>query len=254
MIVGVIGLMFASFFAGFSIRSVPLLAGPLGATTTPIVYQMPSIPGVQQAGAGAGGAGMPPSAPAAPVKVSNMTLDGAIIKGKADAPVTFVDFSDFQCPFCQRYANTTLPQIMKDYVDAGKVKYAFMQFPLEFHPNAKPAAIAAQCANDQDKFWPFHNILYSNQDKWQSLSGNETTKVFKQYAATLKLDTAKFNSCVDSKKYDEQITKDTSVGSKYQVSGTPTFYIGNDKKGYTQLVGAQPVSTFKQQIDQLLKS
>jgi protein-disulfide isomerase len=246
MVVGVVGLMFASFFAGFSVRSIPLLAGPLGAATTPVVYQMPpSIPGLQQAGSGA---------PAAPVKVSNITLDGAIIKGKPNAPVTLVDFSDFQCPFCQRYSNTTFPQLMKDYVDTGKVKYAFMQFPLDFHPNAKPAAIAAQCANEQGKFWPFHDVLYSTQDKWQSLSGNETTKVFKQYAATLKLDTAKFNTCVDSKKYDDQITKDTSVGSKYQVSGTPTFYIGNDKKGYTQLVGAQPVSTFKQQIDQLLAS
>ena len=81
-----------------------------------------------------------------------------------------------------------------------------------------------------------------------------TSKVFKQYAASLKMDAVKFNSCVDSKKYDDQITKDISIGSKYHISGTPTFYIGNDKNGYTQLVGSQPVSTFKQQIDQLLKS
>ena len=94
-----------------------------------------------------------------------MALDGAIMKGKADAPVTMVDFSDFQCPFCGRYAATTFPQIMKDYVDSGKVKYAFMQFPLEFHPNAKPSAIAAQCANDQNMFWPFHDKLYSQSNQ-----------------------------------------------------------------------------------------
>ncbi len=247
MIVGVIGLMLASFFAGFSFRNLPMFAAQFA--QTPIVLTIPSNPGSFPTGSPTG----PFTAPT-PIKVSNMTIDGAIVKGKPNATVTFVDFSDFQCPFCQRYSNTTYHQLMDEYVDTGKIQYAFVQFPLEFHANAKPAAIAAQCANDQEMFWPFHDRLYSTQDKWQSLSGNETSKIFKKYAIDLKMDPKKFDSCYDSQKYKDKIEKDIQKGSKYQVSGTPTFYIGNNKSGFTQIVGAQPMSTFKQTIDQLLKS
>ncbi|HXT83097.1 MAG TPA: DsbA family protein [Verrucomicrobiae bacterium] len=183
---------------------------------------------------------------------SDIPLADAKIKGNSSALVTFVDFSDFGCPFCQRYATTTLPQLMKDYVDTNKIRYAFMQFPLDEHPNAKSAAMASECANDQGKFWQYHNTLFSTQSQWKSLSANDASTDFKKYAVDLGLNPSKFDSCLDSKKYENKINHDIQIGTTY-VTGTPTFYIGNNKNGYTEIDGSQPPSTFQQTIDHLLK-
>ncbi|MDN5847291.1 MAG: DsbA family protein, partial [Candidatus Nitrosocosmicus sp.] len=244
MIIGVIGLMLASFFAGYSIKNIPFL---MTSYPAPIVVQVPITPGSQQISNQEVGESTTSS------KVSNMTLEDAIVKGKPNATVTLVDFSDFQCSFCERYANTTLPQIMKEYVDTGKVRYAFMHYPLDYNQNSIPAAMAAQCANDQGKFWEYHDYLFLKQSEWEFLSNNESTKMLKKYAVDLKIDPEKFNSCLDSKKYESKITKDKAdYKEHYKVSGTPTFYIGNEINGYTKFEGAQPISTFKQIIDGLL--
>ena len=176
------------------------------------------------------------------------------VLGMSSAPVTMIEFSDFQCPFCEKYFSQTLPGIEKNYVDSGKVKLVFKNMPLEnLHPNAKQAALAAECANEQNKFWDYHNKLFANQDGWANLSSVNATNIFKQYAAQIGLDTNSFNSCVDSSKYDTSVNKDAQDGKTYGATGTPTFFIGSDSKGYTKLVGAQPYAVFQQALDSELK-
>ncbi len=184
-------------------------------------------------------------------KVASVNTDGAPTKGKADAPVTMVEFADFQCPFCSRFASDTLQQLVKTYVDTGKIKFVYKEFPLPFHSNSQPAAMAAECANEQAKFWPYHDKLYATQTTWDNQDSNTVKNTFKQYAASLGLNAASFNSCLDSSKYSDKIQKQSSEGSQYGVSGTPTFYVGNQKAGYMQIVGAQPVSSFEQLIKQV---
>jgi protein-disulfide isomerase len=188
-------------------------------------------------------------------KIQSVSIDeGDPIKGKPDAPVTMVEFADFQCPFCARYAINTFPQIEKEYISSGKLKYVYKDFPVEFHINAKPAALAAQCANEQGKFWEYHDILFKNQPRWKNQDGNLAATTFKKYATDAGLNAASFGSCLDSKKYEEKIDMDAQQGSTYNIPGTPTFYIGNEKQGYTEIPGAQPFQSFKTTIDQLLSS
>jgi protein-disulfide isomerase len=191
-----------------------------------------------------------PAAP--PTRVESISLDGAITKGKQGAPVRMVEFSDFQCPFCKRHFDNTLEQIEKEYVSTGKVQYVYKHYPLDFHPNAKSAAVAAECANEQGKFWEYHDVLFEKQTEWETQDANASATTFKTFATDLKLDTNKFNSCLDANKYEEKVDKELQEGSTYGVSGTPTFYIGNEQQGYTPIVGAQPFTTIKQTIDQLL--
>jgi protein-disulfide isomerase len=123
---------------------------------------------------------------------------------------------------------------------------------MPFHQNGIPAAIAADCANDQGKFWDYHNILYSKQTEWENLSGNSTNAKFKEYAKSIaNIDTSQFISCIDSQKYKDKVDKDIVDWSLYGVSGTPTFYIGNEEKGYTEILGAQPISSFENIIKQV---
>ena len=224
-IVGVASLMIASFLVGYN------MGGP-GRVIMP------------QGGA----------LPAAPVKVSSIVLDGAPTQGKPDAPLTFVEFSDFQCPFCESFYSQTYEQILNNYVDTGKIKFVFKQFPMDsLHPNAREAALASECANEQGKFWSYHNALFGNQTTWANQNSTQVVNSLKKYGLDLKLDTVRFNSCLDSKKYADVLDKDSQEGSSYGVSGTPTFYIGNNKTGYTQVVGTQPFSIFQQTIDQVGK-
>ena len=159
------------------------------------------------------------------------------VKGPASAKVTIIEFSDFQCPFCSQVQDT-LKQVFTTY--PTQVKVVFRNFPLPMHENAEAAAEAALCANEQGKFWEYHDKLFSNQDK---LSVTD----LKQYAVSLGLDTGKFNSCLDSKKYQEAVQKDTSAGQAVGVSGTPSFFI-NGKL----IPGALPFDSFKQIIDEEL--
>jgi protein-disulfide isomerase len=245
-VVGVAALMVASFFGGYTWHATffassslaPTLAG-LQQQQQPVAQAPGMAPGQQQ-----------PGAPQI-TKIAAVNIDGAPTKGKADAPVTMVEFADFQCPFCGRFVTDSLQQIMKKYVDTGQVKFVYEQYPLPFHPNAQPAAMAAECANAQGKFWPMHDKLYATQTTWESQDSAAVKNTFKQYAASLGLNAASFNSCLDSSKYSDKIQKQTSLGSQYGVSGTPTFYIGNQKAGYTQIVGAQPITSFEQLIKQL---
>ena len=204
-------------------------------------------------GSGSSGNGNPnpspnptPQAPQAPGEtgdVKNLDLSNNYFKGDEDAKVVIVEFSDFQCPYCGRFYEQTLSQIDDNYVKTGKVKFYYADFPLDsIHPNARPAANAARCAGEQDKFWEYHDKVFENQE---TLSNDN----FKKWAQELGLDTSKFNDCFDSKKYDGEVNKDLQEGSSNGIQGTPGFII-NDKI----LSGAQPFSAFQQVIEAELAS
>jgi len=194
-----------------------------------------------------------PTTPTPAARIAVATGDSPVL-GSSSAPVTMIEFSDFQCPFCGAYYTQTLPDVEKNYIDSGKVKLVFKNMPLvNLHPNANAAALAAECANEQGKFWDYHNKLFSNQNSWASLGSTNATSTFKQYAAQLGLDTNSFNSCIDSSKYADKVNRDAQDGATYGATGTPTFFIGSDQKGYTKLVGAQPYTVFQQALDAELK-
>lgn len=176
----------------------------------------------------------------APSVIKYTIPEGAHMIGNADAPITIVEFSDFECPFCSRFYKETLPSIEKEWIDTGKVKLYYLQYPLSFHPQAMPAAKATECAAEQSKFWEYHNIIFENQAKLA------TEGIFSTWAAEIGLDVEKFNTCFESTKYDGKINKDMADGNTVGVSGTPSFLIGNEKDGYQLVVGAQPYTVFKQ--------
>ncbi|MCL4382497.1 MAG: DsbA family protein [Patescibacteria group bacterium] len=158
-------------------------------------------------------------------------------KGSSQAKVTIVEFSDFQCPYCGK-VQETLKKIFETY--PNKVKLVFRNYPLPFHENAEPAAQASLCANEQGKFWEFHDKLFANQEKL-------TVTDLKQYAANLGVDANKFNSCLDSGKYKETVQKDIKDGGAVGVSGTPAIFING-----RAVTGAQPFENFKKIIDEEL--
>src|SRR5574338_9056 len=179
-----------------------------------------------------------------------VSLSDDPVKGNPNAPVTIVEFSDFQCPFCARFYTQTLPQIQQQYIDSGKVKLVFREFPLDsIHPNAIAASIAAHCANEQAKFWEYHNKLFEGQTQWASLGASDATNTFIQYASELGINSDNFNSCLNSTKSLDEISSDYKDGINYGVTGTPAFFIGNDKNGYVTVIGAKPYSDFQQTID-----
>lgn len=162
--------------------------------------------------------------------------------GYDNASITITEFSDFECPFCARYNREVFPIINEEYIKTGKVKYIFRNFPLSIHKNSKEAAEASECANEQGKFWEYHEILFERQSEW----GNNLKKL-NNYASDLGLDIEKFNACLASKKYRWEVKQDFADGLKLGVSGTPTFFINNIK-----IVGVQNFDTFKQVIEREL--
>ena len=192
-----------------------------------------------------------PSAQPTPAPVVQASADDDPSWGPADAPVTIIEFSDFQCPFCLRFWNQTLPQIKQEYQD--KVRFVYRDFPLTgIHAWAQKAAEAAECADDQDKFWEYHDLIFANQnalsEQLNTAGLDGVLATFKSYAADLGLDTAPFNDCLDSGKYTSEVQKDLQDGQSYGVTGTPAFFING------QLVsGAQPFANFKTVIDAALE-
>jgi len=163
------------------------------------------------------------------------------VRGDSNAKVTIVEFSDFQCPFCAK-AYPTVKQTLETY--SGKVRLVYRDFPLSStHPLAQKAAEASECAEEQGKFWEYHDKLFESQAEWAGKGAEQ----FKKYAQDLGLDAEKFNACLDSDKYREEVLKDLGDGQKLGVTGTPTFFI-NGK----MLVGAQPFEAFKQIIEEEL--
>ena len=178
-------------------------------------------------------------APQAPAETTSATIsiDDDPVLGDKNAPVTLIEFSDYECPFCKRHFDQVYPEIKKDYIDTGKVKLVYRDYPLDFHPNAQKAAEASECAHAQGKFWEMHDKLFENQ---ASLSIDN----YKTWAKDLGLDTAKFNDCLDKGTYADEVKKDLADGQAAGVSGTPGFFVNH------QIIsGAVPYAVFKTTID-----
>lgn len=214
----------------------------LGVQTTKVKYL--------EEQAGAVSAVTDPNAPQAsptPI-VMDVELGALPVLGDKNAPVTIVEFSDFQCPFCKRFTDDAFVQLKKEYIDTGKVKYAFRHYPLPIHPNAPKAAEASECANEQQTFWEYHDKLFATQDEWSNLTNTEAQNTFVTYASELGLNTDQFSSCLTTGKYADKVAKDTQAAQDAQVSATPTAYINGQ-----QVVGALPFSAFQTIIEQELK-
>ena len=167
-----------------------------------------------------------------------VAYDPARVKGDPKAPITIVEFSDFQCPYCKKSENT-LHELLTKY--NGRVKLAYLDFPLpEIHPKAERAAEAARCAGEQGKFWEYHDALYAEQSK---LDGAELLN----HARALHLDEKSFQSCLDSGKFKSKIDADLAQGSKVGVAGTPGFFVNG-----VFLSGARPEADFEKIIDSQL--
>lgn len=151
------------------------------------------------------------------------TPDGYWYKGVAEAPVTVIEFGDYQCPSCAAAFSQIEGGIDKDYVNTGKIKFAFQDFPLPIHPNAKPTAEAARCAGDQGKYWSMHDVLFSRQSEWQG-DGNVAARL-KSYAEELDLDTARFGRCLDTGKYTLAIQDAIADGTQQGIDVTPTYLV-----------------------------
>lgn len=164
-------------------------------------------------------------------------VDDSPTLGPADAPVTLVMFSDFQCPYCSR-GDATVMALREAY--DGKLRIVFKNFPLPFHPYARPAAVAAICAGAQGKFWPMHDRLFANQ---QALDDQALAR----YAKGVGVNVKKWTACLDGDKPGEVLSRDARLAEALGVSGTPTFFVNGHK-----LVGARPIDQFRQQIDAAL--
>ena len=216
----IVGYVLASFTGGSAIEARG------NAAPSPTVVQAPSIP--------------PPAGDVPPID-----FETDHIRGNTKAMVAVIEYSDFECPFCQR-VHPTYQQIMDTYGD--KVMWVYRHYPLPFHPNAEPAAIASECANElggNDVFWKFADKLFSSQGEW----------AYEKYAGELGLDEAAFKTCLDNGKYAKHVQDDMSGGSAAGVNGTPGNIVLNLKTKESQLVsGAVPFASFQSAIDAMLAS
>lgn len=178
-----------------------------------------------------------------------ISIDEDAILGNKDAKVTIVEFSDYECPTCKKAFDTIFVPIEKDFIESGKVRYVFRDFPLENHPYSLLAAEAAECAGEQDHYFEMHAKLFTNQDEWTSAKQNDDAiKIFTKYAATIKLNTDNFSECLKTEAMNSEIGHDIADGEKYKVEVTPTYFINN--KLYK---GIQKYETLKALIDAELK-
>jgi protein-disulfide isomerase len=176
---------------------------------------------------------------AGPAPFVNVSVDDDPAWGPEDAPVVMVEFSDFQCPFCGRFHQETYPRIREVYGD--RIRFVYRDLPLpQIHPDAILAAQAAECADEQGAFWPYHDLLFSNQ---QDLSRT----ALGSYATQLELSIEVFNQCLDTERYQQEVSSDMQAADSYGIRGTPTFFING-----RPIVGAQPFEVFAAVIDEEL--
>jgi len=184
-----------------------------------------------------------------PEAQSKSVLDlsgGSPLLGSPNAPISMIEFGDYQCTNCHRYFTNTEHMILKAYMETGKVKIIFVDFPF-IGPDSITAAQAAHCANDQGKYWEYHDELYSN---WNGENtGWAVTDNLKKFASNIGLDQKIFDQCLDSKKYEQRVKANFDIGKQLGVSGTPTFFIIYSPGKAVRIVGAQPYSTFAQVLD-----
>lgn len=176
----------------------------------------------------------------------NRVADRARVQGSDSAPLWVVEISDFQCPFCREWHDQSYAAIKKEYIDTGKIRFAYINFPLSIHRNAWPAAEAAMCAAAQNKFWPMHDSLFAAQDRWAAAP--DPRPVLDSLALHVGVDSAAFTRCVTQDAMRDLIQADIDRATQSGVNSTPTFIIG------TQMIeGAKPTDVFRSAIDAALK-
>lgn len=177
------------------------------------------------------------------VDLSAANANNDAVLGDKNAPVTIVEFSDYECPFCKRFVDETLPQIKAEYIDTGLVKLVYRDYPLPSHPNALPAAMAAECVREQSDdatYFEYHDLIFAG--------GAITRDKLVGYAEQLGADVEKFSKCLDDEKYLSEVQKDMADGQKAGVSGTPSFVID----GEFAISGARDFSEFQTEIEKAL--
>ena len=227
----------------FSTTQSPIAAADLRSAASDgaraaVRTEMQSLQATVVAIAAAGGGGIAPTAaPPSPVSID---LGTSPAWGPEDAPVTIVEFSDFQCSFCARFYAQTYPLIREEFGD--RVRFVFKHYPISgLHPDAEPAAMASECANEQGRFWEYHDLLFENQ---RDLSGPALLRYAEQAGVP---DMAQFSECVASQRFASTVRADLLAGDRLGVTGTPTFFING-----LPLIGAHPYQTFRLRIEQAL--
>jgi protein-disulfide isomerase len=172
-------------------------------------------------------------------------LDQSRILGDSTAPVWFIMISDFQCPYCKQFHDESFAALRKDYVATGKVRMAYINFPLPIHQNAWPAAEAAMCAGAQGKFWPMHDVLFSSQDAWEDQ--HPAVHAIDSLAASIGVDTMALDRCVSQHASKALIDADADRAERAGARSTPTVIIGKQI-----LVGVQPLANYRRSIDSAL--
>jgi len=183
-------------------------------------------------------------------ELHRLALNGSPLLGSPDAPITIVEYGDYQCSNCKRFATQVKPLIIENYINTGKVKLVFKDFTI-YGNDSVNGAIAAHCASEQNKFWEMHDFMYQNQKAVNS--GWLSVDSIKKFASGIGLDMQQFNTCFDSKRYAQQVTENFNDGKSAGVKGTPTFIIINSGGLTVTVPGAQPFNTFKQVLDKMLE-
>jgi len=193
------------------------------------------------------GCATPPAGPAS--GEPQASAGGAFnVIGRDDAPVTIIEFTDLQCPYCARYASQTFPRLKREYVDTGRLRYTSRDLPLPFHSFALPAAVASRCAGEQGRFWEYREALFASQ----SLLGTEP---YGRIAGQLGLDVEQLEACRANGEQESNVRADLAMAARYGIRSTPTFVIGRVVDGEFQgevVSGAQPYEFFKAKLDALL--
>jgi protein-disulfide isomerase len=191
-----------------------------------------------------------PAAPTAQAKPESLTIKGGgiYVLGKSDAPLTLVEFTDYECPFCKRFYETTFQTLKKNYIETGKLKFISRNMPLPMHPHALKAAQASTCAGDQGKFWEMKDLLFRNQNRLEveALTG---------YANDISLNAETFKTCMADDARLKSISDEASYINSLGVNGTPSFVLGKsvgDSVEGRKIVGAQPLEVFEGAINELL--
>ena len=177
------------------------------------------------------------------------TAMGSPILGDADAPVTIIEFGDYQCHQCKNWFHNTKPALFQDYIDTGKVNLVFVDMAFLGKDSPK-AAQATYCAEEQAAYWQYHDLLYKSQE--QIDNGWANSERLRAFAFDLGLDIELFNSCLDSNKYQKRVQNNITEAREYGVSGTPTFVIISPNGEEQKLVGAQPYSVFQNVINSMI--
>ncbi len=183
--------------------------------------------------------------PTGPSEAIEVDIDGSPILGDVNAPVTIVEWTDYECPFCARHFRDTYSTTLKALVEAGEINIITKNYPLPFHAQAQKAAESALCARDQggdEAYYEMHDLLFTS-----GVVGGETA--FKEYAQQMGLNSNEFASCLSSGKFADEVKSDMAYGSQVGIQGTPGFYIGNEEEGYRLVSGACPASSFNYAID-----